>query len=210
MFFGFSSLFFVYSKDQTETMSDAQKASIEILRHELATVLQQNPAPSSGFGTLLSYIGPIDSHGLDHLLCLTQQSTGTIGSRNAMKRVCNVLIECLQNVMRHGLVNAKGLTQLYLSIESTPVGFQVHCGNLVDGHTRELLTDKLSQINGLSPAEIRKAYIETLCHGEMTEKGGAGLGLLSMAKKATGPIEYRFEDKGREGELFTVTITVTH
>ncbi len=191
-------------------MSDAHKASIEILQRELTNVLQRKTAPNSGLGTLLSYIGPIDSNGLDHLLGLTQQSTAAIGGRNAMKRVCHVLIECLQNVMRHGLVNAKGLTQLYLSIESTPVGFQVHCGNLIDAPTRVLITDKLSQINGLSPAEIRKAYIETLCEGEMTEKGGAGLGLLSMAKKATGPIEYSFEDKGRQGELFTLTVTIEH
>lgn len=191
-------------------MSDAQKASIEILQRELATVLHRNLVPDSKLGTLLSYIGPIDSQGLDHVLGLTQQSTASIGNRNAMKRVCHVLIECLQNVMRHGLTNAKGLTQLYLSIESTPVGFQIHCGNLVNAPTRELLSDKLSQINGMSPEETRKAYIETLCRGEMTEKGGAGLGLLSMAKKATGPIEYSFEQKGTQGELFTMTVTVAH
>jgi hypothetical protein len=55
---------------------------------------------------------------------------------------------------------------------------------------------------------LRKAYIETLCNGELSDKGGAGLGLLSLAKKASGPIEYRFDSQDNERELFTLIITV--
>ena len=125
-----------------------------------------------------------------------------------MKRIGNVLIECLQNVMRHGLIEDNGYTQLYLTLEATPVGFQVQCGNMVDTEMRTILSERLSEINGMEEEVLRKTYIETLCNGEMSSKGGAGLGLLSLAKKANGPIEYRFDTQDDQRELFTLIVTI--
>ena len=125
-----------------------------------------------------------------------------------MKRIGNVLIECLQNVMRHGLIEESGFTQLYLTLEATPVGFQVQCGNMVDNEMRSILSERLAEINGMEEETLRKTYIETLCNGEMSGKGGAGLGLLSLAKKANGPIEHRFESQDDERELFTLIVTI--
>ena len=66
----------------------------------------------------------------------------------------------------------------------------------------------VEEINGMEEEVLRKTYIETLCNGEMSGKGGAGLGLLSLAKKASGPIEYRFDTQEDDRELFTLIVTV--
>ena len=110
--------------------------------------------------------------------------------------------------MRHGLIEENGFTQLYLTLEATPVGFQVQCGNMVDTEMRTILSARLSEINGMDEEILRKTYIETLCNGEMSSKGGAGLGLLSLAKKANGPIEYRFDTQDDDRELFTLIVTI--
>ena len=189
-------------------MSNQGSQNLRILQRELKTVLQKDHGSEDQFGTLLSYVGPVDSAGMEGLLALAEKSSAAAGGRTLMKRIGNVLIECLQNVMRHGLIEANGFTQLYLTLESTPVGFQVQCGNMVDSEMRAILSDRLAEINGMEEEVLRKTYIETLCNGEMSGKGGAGLGLLSLAKKASGPIEYRFDSQEDNRELFTLIVTV--
>jgi len=93
-------------------------------------------------------------------------------------------------------------------LESTPVGYQVQCGNMVDSDMRLHLSERLSDINGMDEDTLRKTYIETLCNGQLSDKGGAGLGLLSLAKKANGPIDYRFDSQEDGRELFTLIVTI--
>ena len=123
---------------------------------------------------------------MEGLLALAEKSSSAAGGRSLMKRIGNVLIECLQNVMRHGLIEENGFTQLYLTLESTPVGFQVQCGNMVDTEMRSLLSNRLSEINGMEEEVLRKTYIETLCNGELSNKGGAGRRLLHSSASASG------------------------
>lgn len=189
-------------------MSNQGSANLHILQRELQSVLKKEHGRGDLFGTLLSYIGPVDSSGMEGLLALAEKSSAASGGRTMMKRIGNVLIECLQNVMRHGLIEDDGFTQLYLTLESTPVGFQVQCGNMVDTEMRNHLTERLIEINGMEEDTLRKTYIETLCNGELSDKGGAGLGLLSLAKKASGPIDFRFESQEDGRELFTLIVTV--
>lgn len=189
-------------------MSNQGSDNLLILQRELQAVLQKDQGRSDHYGTLLSYIGPVDSSGMEGLLALAEKSSAASGGRTMMKRIGNVLIECLQNVMRHGLIEEDGFTQLYLTLESTPLGFQVQCGNMVDTEMRDHLSSRLAEINGMEEDTLRKTYIETLCNGELSEKGGAGLGLLSLAKKASGPVDYRFDSQNDGRELFTLIVTV--
>ena len=135
-------------------MSNQGSANLQILQRELQSVLQRDHGRGDQFGTLLSYIGPVDSAGMEGLLALAEKSSAAAGGRTMMKRIGNVLIECLQNVMRHGLIEEDGFTQLYLTLESTPIGFQVQCGNMVDTEMRHHLSERLAEINGLSLIHI--------------------------------------------------------
>jgi hypothetical protein len=63
-------------------------------------------------------------------------------------------------------------------------------------------------VNGMTHDELRKAYVETLCQGELSMRGGAGLGLISMAKKAEGALNYQFEEHGNQLFLFTLGVLV--
>lgn len=189
-------------------MSNQGASNLQVLQRELKAVLQRDSGHEDQYGTLLSYIGPVDSSGMDGLLGLAEKSAAANGGRTMMKRIGNVLIECLQNVMRHGLIEEDGFTQLYLTLESTPLGYQVQCGNMVDAEMSGHLAERLSEINGMEEDVLRKTYIETLCNGQLSDKGGAGLGLLSLAKKASGPIGYRFDAQTDGRELFTLIVTV--
>ena len=97
-------------------MSNEGSHNLRILQRELRSVLKRDHGSEDAYGTLLSYIGPVDSAGMEGLLALAEKSSSAAGGRTLMKRIGNVLIECLQNVMRHGLIEENGFTQLYLTL----------------------------------------------------------------------------------------------
>ena len=164
---------------------------------------------NNSLGVLVSYTGPLHAESGDSILLLAESAVAQSGSaRKEMKRVCNVLIECIQNVHRHGWIDKNGEILLFLTIEHTPVGFQIQCGNIIDLDMAATLRSKLNTVNGMDHFELRKRYIEVLCEEGVSEKGGAGLGLMSMAKRCAGPIEYELTEQDNDLFLFTLTATV--
>ena len=73
-------------------MSNQGSANLHILQRELQSVLQKDHGRGDLYGTLLSYIGPEDSSGMEGLLALAEKSSAASGGRTMMKRIGNVLI----------------------------------------------------------------------------------------------------------------------
>jgi len=111
-------------------------------------------------------------------------------------------------VSRHGWIDDDGKLQLFLTLESTPLGHQIQAGNLVDFDMAASLRANLSEVNGMTHEQLRVRYVECLCNNEWSEKGGAGLGLLSMAKKSNGPLDYQFLELESGKYLFTLGILI--
>ena len=185
----------------------------EIVKSALLQEMQQHlwekPVPSGGNGVVMNYTGFLNDASLTGLLSLSEQAIqSTSMQRKITRRVVSVLIECLQNVSRHGHFDEHGDIHIYLTIESTPLGFHVQCGNWVDFDMAARLRERLAKVNGLSHQELRRKYVETLANGELSERGGAGLGLLSIAKKSQGPLNYEFSERGDDLFLFTLGVLV--
>lgn len=179
------------------------------LLSELQLSLQGKVETEADGGVLVSYIGIFKNNVTDSLLLLTEQAVLNSGaSRKQMRRVGSVLIECLQNVGRHGWVDNSGDIELFLTLEKTPLGFQIQCGNWVDIETAAGLRTRLAEVNSMTHEALRVRYVETLCEGPLSSRGGAGLGLLSMAKKSNGPMDYHFREEGKDMFLFTLAVMI--
>ena len=70
------------------------------------------------------------------------------------------------------------------------------------------LKEKLDQINKLKPDEIRDRYKELMTQMEFSEKGGAGLGLLDIARKSANKFEYDFRKLGDKKTYFTLKVSI--
>ena len=123
-----------------------------------------------------------------------------------MRRVCSTLIECLQNVSRHGWVDDEGEIQLYLTLEHTPLGLQIRIGNLVDFDMAAGLRENLAK-SMACPRELRSVR-RTAVQQRLVRQRGAGLGLISMAKKSNGPLDYEFNELESGMFLFTLAVMV--
>ena len=120
---------------------------------------------SSGMGVLLSYTGLVDGDMIAHLVQLAERALHhSPRTRKEVKRATFVLIEAIQNVLHHGHIDDRGDITLYLTLENTPLGYQLHCGNLMEEDTAAQLTERIGELNNLSHSELRKTYIDALCH----------------------------------------------
>jgi hypothetical protein len=72
----------------------------------------------------------------------------------------------------------------------------------------ESLEKRLIYLNNLTPQGIKEYYKETITNGQFSLQGGAGLGLIEMAKISGNKIEYMFQRVNDSYVNFGLRITV--
>jgi hypothetical protein len=123
------------------------------------------------------------------------------------KRLFMFVLESLQNVSRHS--NKSQHANMSLVVYSkTDNGYTVTTGNVLPSSSINDLKVKLEEINNLESKEIRNVYRQMLSTAEFSNKGGAGLGLIEMAKKTGNKLDYDFIPLDNEYAYFILSKTV--
>lgn len=123
------------------------------------------------------------------------------------KRLFMFVLESLQNVSRHS--DKKQHANMSLVVYSkSEGGYTVTTGNVISASNIDDLKSKLVEINSLGNDEIRKVYRQTLSSPGLSSKGGAGLGLIEMAKKTGNKLDYDFVTLNNENAYFILSKTV--
>jgi hypothetical protein len=123
------------------------------------------------------------------------------------KRVFMFVLESLQNVTRHsdGSEHAAMSLVAYSKVNG---GYTVTTGNVIPTTNIEDLKKRLDEINHLQTGEIRNVYRQMLSNSEFSSKGGAGLGLIEMAKKTGNKLDYDFLSLDSDHSYFILSKTV--
>lgn len=123
------------------------------------------------------------------------------------KRLFMFVLESLQNVSRHS--DKKEYSNMSLVIYSkVKGGYTVTTGNVISTLGIADLKSRLDEINNLKTSEIRSVYRQMLSNSEFSKKGGAGLGLIEMAKKTGNRLDYDFIDLDDSNSYFILSKTV--
>ena len=110
-------------------------------------------------------------------------------------RIYFIMVEGLQNVTRHQ-VEAPDQKKDHLgifAIQKKGNRYLITTGNTIVNSKVELLKRKLEQVNSLDREEIKELHREILSTGELSAKGGAGLGLIEMARRSGNRLSFDFE-----------------
>jgi len=123
------------------------------------------------------------------------------------KRLFMFVLESLQNVSRHsnGSQHASMSLVIYSKVNG---GYTVTTGNVISSSNIDDLKKRLDEINHLESGEIRTVYRQMLSNSEFSNKGGAGLGLIEMAKKTGNKLDYDFVKLDNENSYFILSKTV--
>lgn len=123
------------------------------------------------------------------------------------KRLFMFVLESLQNVSRHSL-NSRHANMSLVVYSKNGSGYTVTTGNVLPNSGIDELQKKLDAINKLENTEIRNVYRRMLSSSEFSTKGGAGLGLIEMAKKTGNKLDYDFVPVDNEYSYFVLSKTV--
>ncbi len=141
------------------------------------------------------YRGEFNTGITDSILSLAETNLDDSKSGiKTRKRVYFILVEGLQNITRHQeeAENSHNIPGL-LIIQRKNYDYVITTGNLIKTKHIEHLEDLLEKINSLDKKELKEYYRKILSSRTFSEKGGAGLGLIEIARKSGNKLNYGFE-----------------
>jgi hypothetical protein len=176
-------------------MIKASKDTIDYLLKESYTKLVESNNNSDSKSLVAHHFGRV-SQNLIH--SMTEEIEDRLLERgeekSTIRKVFAVFIEGLQNVYNHG-ASTKGEDKLgAFVLEKIGDHYVVHFMNLIDTSGVPKLQIYLDKLNNLNKEETKELYMETLSNGVLSEKGGAGLGYMTMRLKSLHLIEYGFTE----------------
>ncbi|MBN1952947.1 MAG: SiaB family protein kinase [Bacteroidales bacterium] len=113
------------------------------------------------------------------------------------KKLLTLLIESLENIVRYNIE----ISSQEKHIKKNPPELLVSCSreyftlstsNLIRNEDIHGLRERITTLNNLDKEALKDLYKETITDGKFSEKGGAGLGLIEMAKIIDQPIGFAF------------------
>lgn len=117
--------------------------------------------------------------------------------RFTLKRIIFCSLEMMENVFHHSgkgsYILEQNNHQSEFRIEKNPEFFRLCSGNLVNNTDVEGLRKRLQEVRDLTVMDIRKLYVNQLRFGSFSKKGGAGLGIMEVAKISKNPIDFTIE-----------------
>jgi hypothetical protein len=140
-----------------------------------------------GRAVLFEHQGPVDHDVVQGLLALAEErSVELLDPLPLRKRLFNVLVEGLENLHHHSLDEHKSTAwAMAVRLEQ---GYHLAFGNAMPVAMAALLSHRVEVLNEMSEADLKAHYMRLLANDARTERGGAGLGLLTMARKSDRPL----------------------
>ena len=129
---------------------------------------------------------------LHHLKMFLQHK---VENKTIRKRVYSLSVECLDNIFKHSDLVGEGQNLVKnfpprFIVEKVAESFLIHTGNIILNENVEVVIGRIEKLNGLEEEEINELYKNSLSTAEISEKGGAGLGLIVMARTTKQKIKY--------------------
>jgi hypothetical protein len=162
---------------------------------------------------LLSFKGEITSDLLTSILRIMENKMDNMQEEPKMKKkVYNVLVECLQNLYHH-MDDASDETgkirSAIFTIGKMDGKYSIITGNYILNENIMGLRNRLDEVNSLNKEELKEYYKKVLNNGEMSLKGGGGLGMIDIARKTGEKLEYNFLEIDNKVSFFTLNIKVS-
>ncbi|MDX9770903.1 MAG: SiaB family protein kinase [Tenuifilaceae bacterium] len=164
---------------------------------------------------VFAYSGVISDTITHKIIELTQSNIDSAGNFVRFKnKISFLMAECYQNVARHSKYSVDVQLNSDLRgafyVRSFGNRFHIASANAVSIEFIETIKEKLDKVNSLSAEELRLLQKQVLAQGKLSERGGAGLGIIEMARRTGQKILYEFEPIGDNLALFFLQLNIVN
>ncbi len=150
------------------------------------------------------YNGWFSSQISQKILALAETNVKESASKTSLKnRIYFVMVEGLQNITKHkDDSNINYSNNGMFAIQKNSEQYFITTGNVLKLEEAKVLKPKLEKINVLEKSQLKKLRNKILLDGKISDKGGAGLGLIEMARKSGKKLLFDFENIGHDNSFF--------
>lgn len=159
------------------------------------------------YEVVLEHRGLVDEKDVLRMVALAEgHSRERMDPGPVTKRLLNVLVEAMDNLNRHGMKILGDAT--FALLVRGPEGYRLATGNAVPCAVGAVLSERVSILNMMGPEDLKAHHLKLLSGRAWTAKGGAGLGLLTLARKCASPLTMACDRLGPFTSYFTLEMHV--
>lgn len=128
--------------------------------------------------------------------------------RQMIRKIFSVLIEGLQNIKIHGEPTKENVKSGILVLAKGEDCYKITFGNLILNDFVPSMEERLTELNQLDEVELKERYMKVLSEGILSNKGGAGLGFITMRMKAKSNLNFHFQKVSEDKSVFTFELII--
>ena len=162
---------------------------------------------------VLAYKGNVSEEMFNCLLQIAENKLDKIeGKAKLRKKVFNILVETLQNIFHHfdgqQVENQEYPSILFLLCKSGS-DYQIITGNHILFSKVDALKARIDSINSMTEEQLKTVYRQTLYNGNISDKGGAGLGIIDIVRRSGEKVKYNFKQINDNYSFFSLEVKIS-
>jgi len=180
----------------------------EFVQHEFEHLLKEH---SSSDTVLVSHLGTLSESVISGLESNVEEKVTALDiPKGPLRKIFFISVETLQNMLIHGHKTKEGEQHNFFILYKNGVKMYMTSANLVANDAIPTLTKQIDTINSFEDEKALKAYyLEHLENNTISEKGGAGLGFITIGMKSGNKLQVEFKKINDDFSLFTLTSAVS-
>ncbi len=131
------------------------------------------------------------------------------------KKTSFLIAESFQNIVRHGVVNKEDILEKNLSKDFFQLSVQgdrisISSANVITNKEAQEFSNYIDNINELDAEGLKNLQLQTLSRANLSEKGGAGLGIIEMVRKSGFPLKKHFIQLSEDFSLVILSMEIAN
>jgi len=162
---------------------------------------------------IMIYEGEFSQEVTKSVLSMTENSFNSEKVDEVVKKkVYNIMMESLQNICKHEFKNTSDTipnSESLFMISSNENMYYILTGNAIEEGVIDVIKNKIDKVNALDQEGLKAYYKEARLNSTISSVGGAGLGLIDIARKSGNKISYHFSPMTESIYYFTQMVVIT-
>ena len=160
---------------------------------------------------LFQYSDDLSQDSIEGILTLVENIISRHHLKKSLHRkVFYVVVECIQNVYNHNADPTEGDPMPKIEFGLQDSSYYIITSNLISNEDIPYICKKIDSVNGMSQEELKNVYKEVLNNNIISKKGGAGLGLIDIARKSQNKIEYKLKPHNSNKSFLYFKASITN
>lgn len=165
-----------------------------------------------GEDLILVYYGEFTQETTRSILTIAERGLEAAEEDTTIKRkVFNVMVESLQNIVKHNdkAIGTSGSQRAIFLVGREASRYTIMSGNPLHKNKVGPLKETLNRLNALDKEGLKDLHKNIIKDATLSEKGGAGLGFVDMARKSGDKLVFDFPEISHDHCFFCLTVKIS-